>query len=280
MGGNMALLRSSVEGDVERLMRSKNECLHYYFSELKLWNPGLFAVQREAWIQVYGIPLHIWGDDFFKLVGNKLGVFLDYDEEPASMLRFDVARLKILTAAWACIDEVVKVEVEGVCFNLWVVEERGRGRSVVVIGGEKEDERSEVVPSESFDEAVDGGLNSGEDEESGEERDVDVRKPRQHGGNQVENNDMTSGVQVTIERDILLTCEKSTNIPNSQKEILFVHPRSVGNEETVIGHVAKETVLAASSKGEVKEISSAGGTKNEADGEKEEIESGGPPPRV
>jgi hypothetical protein len=59
MGGNMALLRSSVEGDVDRLMRSKNECLHYYFSELKPWNPGLFAVQREIWIQVYGIPLHI-----------------------------------------------------------------------------------------------------------------------------------------------------------------------------------------------------------------------------
>jgi hypothetical protein len=51
-------------------------------------------------------------------VGNKLGVFLDYDEETISMLRFDVARVKILTASWACIDEVVHVEVEGVGFKL------------------------------------------------------------------------------------------------------------------------------------------------------------------
>jgi hypothetical protein len=78
----------------------------------------MIAVQREVWIQVFGIPLHIWGDNLFKLIGNKLGVFVDYDEETATMARFDVARLKILTAVWASIDETVKVEVEGVCFNL------------------------------------------------------------------------------------------------------------------------------------------------------------------
>ncbi|MCI11935.1 RNA recognition motif, partial [Trifolium medium] len=47
MGGNMALLRSPVAGDVEKLLRSKNECLEYYFSELKPWVPELVVVQRE-----------------------------------------------------------------------------------------------------------------------------------------------------------------------------------------------------------------------------------------
>ncbi|MCH95313.1 RNA recognition motif, partial [Trifolium medium] len=88
MGGNMALVRSSNEGDVERMIRSKKECMEYYFSELKPWNPGLLAVQREVWIQVYGIPLHIWGENLFKIVGAKLGVFLDFDEETARMARF------------------------------------------------------------------------------------------------------------------------------------------------------------------------------------------------
>jgi hypothetical protein len=31
MGGNMVLLRSPVESDVGRLLRSKNECLDYFF---------------------------------------------------------------------------------------------------------------------------------------------------------------------------------------------------------------------------------------------------------
>ncbi|MCI01520.1 DUF4283 domain protein [Trifolium medium] len=135
MGGNMALIRSSNEGDVERMVRRKKECLDYYFSEMKSWNPGLLAIQREVWLQVYGIPIHIWGETLFKLVGAKFGVFLDFDEETASMARFDVARLKILTTTWAFIDVNLKVEVEGVVFNIWVVEERGRQRPVVVLGG-------------------------------------------------------------------------------------------------------------------------------------------------
>ncbi|MCI40615.1 hypothetical protein A2U01_0061848, partial [Trifolium medium] len=48
MGGNMALLRSSVIGEVEKLLRSKNECLEYYFTDLTPWTPDLFAVQREV----------------------------------------------------------------------------------------------------------------------------------------------------------------------------------------------------------------------------------------
>ncbi|MCI31332.1 DUF4283 domain protein [Trifolium medium] len=88
MGGNMDLLRSSVEGDVERLMKGKKDCLEYYFSELKPWNPGLFAIQREVWIQVYGIPLHNWGEDLFKKVGARLGVFLDFDMETATEIMF------------------------------------------------------------------------------------------------------------------------------------------------------------------------------------------------
>jgi hypothetical protein len=114
MGGNMAILRSPVVGDVERLVKSKNECLSYYFSAIKPWNPGLMATQREVWVQIYGIPLHIWGENLFKLVGKRLGVFLDFDEETASITRFDVARIKILTATWPFIDMELKVEVDGV----------------------------------------------------------------------------------------------------------------------------------------------------------------------
>jgi RNA recognition motif-containing protein len=118
MGGNMVLMRSLVEGDVARLLRSKNECLQYYFSEIKPWNPGLLAVQREVWIQIYGIPIHIWGENFFKMVGKSFGTFLDFDEETTRMARFDVARLKILTSTWSFIDVAMKVEVEGACFSL------------------------------------------------------------------------------------------------------------------------------------------------------------------
>jgi hypothetical protein len=135
-----------MEGDVDRLLRSKNECLSYYFSELKPWNPGLLAVQREVWVQAYGIPLHIWGENFFKQIGNNLGEFLDFDEETARLARFDVARIKIWSSTWAFIDVVQKVVVKGSSFDIWIVEERGRNRPVVVMNEEVEEEGSHVVP--------------------------------------------------------------------------------------------------------------------------------------
>jgi hypothetical protein len=263
------------------LLRSNNECLHYYFSEIKPWNPGLFAVQRDIWIQVYGIPLHIWGDDLFKLIGNKLGVFMDYDEETTSMARLDVARLKILTEKWVVIDEVVKVEVEGVVFNLWVVEERGRQRYGVVLGGEVEDEGSMVVPSEGFNEVVEvpgaGELNFDEDEQSVEELDGDVRLFSQHGDVHEINNGRSLVVQECEKGNILLTCEKSTNIPNSQKEILYVQSNYVGNEEALVTEVGKEAVLAECVQDDKKDKSGEGGVKLVAGIVDEDVASGGPP---
>jgi hypothetical protein len=68
---------------------------------------------------------------------------------------------------------VLKVDVEGVVFDLWVVEERGNQRSVVVFNGVMEDEGSHVCPAEESqeeDEAVgEDSYNSGEDDMSGEE---------------------------------------------------------------------------------------------------------------
>ncbi|GAU23412.1 hypothetical protein TSUD_331090 [Trifolium subterraneum] len=280
MGGNMALLRSSIEGDVERLLRSKKDSMKYYFSELKPWNPGLLAVQREVWIQVYGIPIHIWGENLFKMVGAKLGVFLDFDEATASMERFDVARLKILTATWALIDMNLKVEVEGVRFNLWVVEERGKQTSVVVVGGEREDVGSLVVPSEGSDEVEEEFVgvadNSGEDEASGNELDVDMAKNVQHGGRYDTKSDRPMSEQVAKRSDEVLTCEKSTNFSNSQKENMYVAHGYVVNEETVIRQREKGIVLAVSTKVVEACVCSSGGTREMEDKEKIELGGGGP----
>jgi hypothetical protein len=48
MGDNMVLIQSSVEVDMHLLIKSKNECLQYYFSELTPWNPRLIVAHREV----------------------------------------------------------------------------------------------------------------------------------------------------------------------------------------------------------------------------------------
>jgi hypothetical protein len=245
MGDNKVLMRSPVEGDVERLMKSKNECLKYYFSEIKPWNPGLTAAQREVWVQIYGISVHIWGDDLFKLVGKRFGVFLDYDEETVRMKRLDVARIKILTTVWASIDVVLKVEVEGLFFDLWVVEERERKVPLVALNEEMEDEGSRVVPAE---ESVGGeeayeeeALNSGEDDESGEEIDADVVIGEGHENE----NDGTRGSQKLNEGGKALTCTKSKEFVNTNMEIPYA-PQAVAEKVDQV-----EQVLSLASSEEV-----------------------------
>ncbi|MCI76784.1 hypothetical protein A2U01_0098054, partial [Trifolium medium] len=74
--------------------------------------------------------------------------------------------------------------VEGVCFNVWVVEEKGRERLGVALADGVEDYESRVVPSEVSGEVEVGCCGdvaySGEDEESGPEGDVDNSMQQQH----------------------------------------------------------------------------------------------------
>jgi hypothetical protein len=223
LGGRMVLLRSPMIGDVERLLKSKNECLEYYFSEIKPWSPGIVATQREVWIQVYGIPLHIWGENFFKQVGAKFGSFLDFDEPTASMRRLDVARLKISTDVWEVLDTVIKVEVEESSFNVWVVEEKNGRRHEVVLGDGVFDNGSRVVPSEvsgGMEDGYGGGAeNSGEDDLSGNDCDGDTTMQVQHGEDTEAGKPNPTCKRVTKRRNETLLCNKSTSSVNSKKVI-------------------------------------------------------------
>jgi hypothetical protein len=221
MGSNMALLRSPVEGDVERLIRSNNECLKYFFSELRPWVPGIVSTHREIWVQVFGIPISIWGEEFFKQVGEKLGKFLDYDEATASMRRLDVARIRVQSDIWSDIDVIIKVEVEGVKYNVRVMEERVREPLEKVMGEEVDDEESRVVPSEGYDaeEEVFGedGGNSGDDEDSEPEYDGDATVQVQIGEYHEAGRYDPMREEGTLERNDPLPRGKSTKIPYSNK---------------------------------------------------------------
>jgi hypothetical protein len=265
MGGNMALLRSPVEGDVPRLLRSKNECLQYFFSDLKPWNPGMLPTHREVWVQVYGIPLHIWGETFFKQLGNNLGDFLDFDEETARMARFDVARVKIRSTSWAFIDAVQKVEVEGAMFDIWVVEETGRKGSMVMVNEGLEDEVSQAVPLEndnSGDEASGEGEEfSGEDEVSGDEHEVDGTKLELYGDGHEVGCGRVLGDQLPKQRNFPLTCDKSNNITNFNEVIPPVLVDNVVLEEKVSDICDKDGVGSVSSKDDDNRALTEGGTR-------------------
>jgi hypothetical protein len=124
MGGNMVLLQSPCEGELEEVMRFNKVWWDKCFTKIIPWKPNLLSECREIWIQVYGIPLHVWDEGSFKMIAGRFGVFLDFDEATVAKQRLDVARVKLRTVRRGMIDTVLQLCVQGVLYDVWVVEER------------------------------------------------------------------------------------------------------------------------------------------------------------
>jgi len=65
------------------------------FEEVKPRLPWLISNKREVWVQLYGIPLHIWDGNVFKIRANGVGEFIDSDEDTTSKYRLEMVRLKL-----------------------------------------------------------------------------------------------------------------------------------------------------------------------------------------
>ncbi|MCH84690.1 RNA recognition motif, partial [Trifolium medium] len=88
------------------------------------WSPASFVDRRVTWVKVYGIPLHVWGENLFKAIGGKYGEFLDFDYDMASRAKLDVARIKIATDFRGSIDNLLRIKALGTFYSLRIVEEK------------------------------------------------------------------------------------------------------------------------------------------------------------
>jgi len=128
MGERQVLLQLKDTCGVVELVRKKNEMWwSLMFKRVRRWYPNMVEASRVVWLSVYGIPLHVWDEPFFKKLCSLFGRFDDFDEETIGRKSFEVARIRVSTARKAIIDEEVKIRMMGAEFVLWVVED-GRGR--------------------------------------------------------------------------------------------------------------------------------------------------------
>jgi hypothetical protein len=122
MGGGLVLLFCNSGEDVGELARDKDWWGGLLF-DIKPWSPNQVCSRREIWLSMFGIPLHAWGEDTFRKLANKCGVFVEIDEATRNNERFDVARVKVEAALCGRIDFVVKLIIQGASYVVRVVEE-------------------------------------------------------------------------------------------------------------------------------------------------------------
>lgn len=97
MGEKMVLLKEERKGELAAARESKRAWWSATFTEVVPWSPNLVAATRRTWVQLRGIPLHIWNEESFKTVGALFGSFIDFDDDTVSRRRLDVANIPIST---------------------------------------------------------------------------------------------------------------------------------------------------------------------------------------
>ena len=53
------------------------------------------AMANEAWVWVVGLPLHLWSCEVFKMIGDGCAGFIAMDENTASMVELQWARILV-----------------------------------------------------------------------------------------------------------------------------------------------------------------------------------------
>jgi hypothetical protein len=86
---------------------------------------AVIPFQRGSWVRIYGIPLHAWNVNFFKLCVMDCGRFLRADRYTVAKDRLDYARVLIATTSLAVIKKVENVLVDGSLEVVQIIEEWG-----------------------------------------------------------------------------------------------------------------------------------------------------------
>ncbi|CAJ2645133.1 unnamed protein product [Trifolium pratense] len=154
MGADKVFVRSSEGVDVLPIVKGAKEFFSLVFSNWVRWGEAVMPYRRGVWVRLYGIPLHAWNVDFFKLCVFDCGSFLRADSCSADSDRLDFARVLIATPDLEIIKKVVTVLVDGTqvevgeaCLDQSGAEKAGKPVINLSCEGETANEAERIVDS-------------------------------------------------------------------------------------------------------------------------------------
>jgi hypothetical protein len=122
-GENKVLIHIDNPSKVVEAGRKHDQWWRGLFKEVFPWAPQMVVRNRRVWMRVSGLPLHVWEERSFKLLGALFGEFLDFDHDTIDFNWLEFAWILVSTTHMDMISEHLKVVVMGVVFNIWAVEE-------------------------------------------------------------------------------------------------------------------------------------------------------------
>ncbi|KAJ4851586.1 hypothetical protein Tsubulata_026427 [Turnera subulata] len=106
-------------------LQQQHDWISLWFSSFKPWQDGDRAVNRRCWIQVRGIPLNIWSEEFFEFIGSLLGRLVRVHPSTEQRKNLGAAWMEILTTQGETIAKSLMVKVLNRSYKIEVVEGGG-----------------------------------------------------------------------------------------------------------------------------------------------------------
>jgi hypothetical protein len=123
LGADKVFVHSLSAEDVMINFNMAREFFDNIFSSIVRWDQEVVPFQRGAWVRIYGIPLHAWNVDFFRLCVMDCGRFLRTDDCSLEKDMFDYARVLVATSSLEVINVSDKILVDNSLVEVKVLEE-------------------------------------------------------------------------------------------------------------------------------------------------------------
>ena len=123
LGANHVFLKTIDDRDVDKLLSDAAEFFDNFFSKPIPWTKEMVIRERGAWVRIYGVPLHAWNLDFFKLCVLECGRLLSVDDCTLDRDRMDYARVLVSSSSLEIINKEACVMIDGVLFDILLREE-------------------------------------------------------------------------------------------------------------------------------------------------------------
>ena len=125
LGADKVLLKVSDEGDVLGMLSEASQFFDNFFSNPIRWNKDILVCERGAWVRIYGVPLHAWNINFFKLCVMDCGRMLRVDDVTVDKGCLDYARILVSTTSLELLNLNISLVVDDAICRFKVIEEGG-----------------------------------------------------------------------------------------------------------------------------------------------------------
>ncbi|XWS20350.1 hypothetical protein CRYUN_Cryun31cG0093900 [Craigia yunnanensis] len=107
----------------EMVNQLKDDKLKVWFADLIPWCSSTMKREATVWVMLKEVPLHVWHEKFFALLGNSLGSFVRLDNKTKHKKRLDITILLVSVESRLRIHSSVNVNVRGIDFKILITVE-------------------------------------------------------------------------------------------------------------------------------------------------------------